>query len=110
MQKGQKSDAAALEKCLNYILEQKTEIKVLFSEHAEHYLAAVCMEIIDELAVREASVRGTPDRQDEYLLGAAASASAFYGFIQIWLTKDISRPPKELVEILKRVMNGNLFM
>ena len=29
---------------------------------------------------------------------------------QIWLTKDISRPPKELVEILKRVMNGNLFM
>lgn len=68
------------------------------------------MEIIDELVVRETPVRGTPDRHDEYLLGAAASASAFYGFIQIWLTKDISKPPKELVEILKRVMNGNLFM
>ncbi len=105
-EKAGKGDETALEKCLTYISERRAEIKILFSEHAEHYLSGVCLEIINEKAVQKASSMSALDRKDEYLLLAAAVASAIYGFVQIWLTKDIGKTPRELVDILKRLAKG----
>ena len=51
-----------------------------------------------------------PDRQDEFLLSAAASASAIYGFIQVWLTRNINKTPGELAVILRQSANGNIFL
>ncbi len=105
-----KDDAAALEGCLDYVLERKTELKVLFSGHAEPYLAGVVMEIINEKVALNASSTGAYDRHDEYLLQAVASAAAAYGFIQVWLTMDIDKTPKELVGIMKKVIQGDVFL
>lgn len=105
-----KNDNAALEACITYISERKAEIKVLLSDHAENFLAGAAMEIINENVAQNASVTGSFDRHDEYLLRAATSASAAFGFIQIWLTMDIDKTPKELVGILKTVVQGNVFL
>ncbi|MBR1842515.1 MAG: TetR/AcrR family transcriptional regulator [Oscillospiraceae bacterium] len=105
-----KDDSAAVEACISYVSEKKSELKVLFSENAENYLAGAAMEIINEKTAEKASAAGTDNRSDEYLLMAATSASAAFGFIQIWLTTDISMTPKELVGILKSVIRGNVFM
>ncbi|MCR5090987.1 MAG: TetR/AcrR family transcriptional regulator [Oscillospiraceae bacterium] len=109
VRKQEKNDSAAIEACLEYISERKTEIKVLFSEHAEHYLAGVCMEIINEIVKKDATLTSSTELYDEYLLRTATSASAVFGFIQIWLTMGIDKTPKELVGILKNVVNGNMF-
>ncbi len=100
--KGRNDDSAALEGCFAFISERKEELKLLFSEHAEHYLNGICMEIINEKVLHTAGVR------DEYLLKAAAAAAAVYGFIQILIKYDIEKKPKELVEIFKSVVTCNV--
>ncbi len=105
-----KDDSAALEACLTYLSERRTELKVLFSGHAEPYLTGVVMEIINEKVSQNAAATGDYDRHDEYLLRAAASAAAAYGFIQIWLTMEIEKTPKELAGILKKVIQGDVFL
>jgi len=105
-----KDDAAAMEACLEYVLERKNELKVLFSDHAEPVLGGVVMEIINENVALNAASSGTYERHDEYLLQAVASAAAAYGFIQVWLTRDIDKTPKELVGILKKVIRGDVFL
>lgn len=104
------NDQAALEASLAYVSERKNELKVLFSEHAENYLAGVAMEIINEKIAQNVPQTELDDRRDEYLLRAASSAAAAYGFIQIWLTLDIEKTPAELVGILKSVVQGNVFL
>ncbi len=94
-------DRRALEAGLTYLAERKQELKVLFSEHVENFLAGVAMEIINERASENARTTDLDDRRDEYLLCAATSASAAFGFIQTWMTMGIERTPAELAGILK---------
>ncbi len=108
--KESKDTGSALEECLAYISERKSELKVLFSDHAEHYLSGACLEIINKKVMQRVLSTSAPDRQDEFLLCAAASASAIYGFIQIWLTKDINKTPGELAVILRKSFNDNVFL
>lgn len=105
-----RDDKAALEECLIYISERKTELKTLFSGNTESFLSGVVVEIINEKVAQNASSTREYDRHDEYLLQAVTSAAAFYGFIQIWLTMDIDKTPKELVGLLKRVIQGDVFL
>ena len=42
-------------------------------------------------------------------LYAVTSASAAYGLIQVWMTKDVDKTPKEIAEILKRTMVNAIF-
>lgn len=103
-------DRRALEAGLTYLAERKQELKVLFSEHAESFLAGVAMEIINERASENARTTDLDDRRDEYLLCAATSASAAFGFIQTWMTMGIERTPAELAGILKSIVQGNVFV
>lgn len=103
-----KNDDAALEACLTYISENKKEIKLLFSDHAENYLAGACMEIIGDIVRSQVDSTNSPDQRDEWLLRIAASASAVFGFLQIWITMDIDKTPGELVKLLKSVVRGNI--
>lgn len=110
LKKESKNTDTALEECLAYISERKSELKVLFSDHAEHYLSGACLEIINEKVMQKVLSTSAPDRQDEFLLSAAASASAIYGFIQVWLTRNINKTPGELAVILRQSANGNIFL
>lgn len=51
-----RNDSAALEECLTYIAERKAELKLLFSENAENYLAGVAMEIINKQLTKNSSL------------------------------------------------------
>ncbi len=99
------NDEAALEKCLTYIAERKADIKVLFSENAENYPASVAMELINEKMKNSTSFTDSDGRRDEYILRTAAAAAATFGFMQTWLVMDINKSPKELVKILRSVVN-----
>lgn len=92
---------SALEASLVYFDERREELKVLFSDHAENYLAGVAMEIINEIVAKDASTSTSTDRRDDHLLRATAAAGATYALIHTWLTRDIDKTPKELVEILE---------
>ncbi len=104
------SDEAALGACLEYIYEHKTEIKVLFSDNAEHCLSGFSLEIIRESEEKK-RITGSDSTKlyDDSFLLAIANASATFGLIQIWLTLDIDKTPKELVSILKQSLRGNFF-
>ncbi len=105
-----KNDNAAVEACLSYVETRKSELNVLFSNHAENYLSSVAMEIINNKVAQNASLTDSYDTNEEYLLCAATAAAAAYGFIHIWLTKNIEKTPRELVSILKKVVQGNVFL
>lgn len=102
-------DDAALEKCLEYIAERKAEIKLLFSGNAEQYLAGFCLGIVNK-KLEEKIADSTAEDHEESLLCAATSAAAVYGFIQIWITTNIDKSPKELVRILKKVVRSDIFL
>lgn len=103
-------DIAALEACLIYIAERKTELKILFSEHAENYLAGIAMEIINKQLTQNAVLIGDQNQREDYLLRAATAGAAVSGFIQTWLLRDIEKTPSDLVKILKSVVQGNIFL
>ena len=104
-----RDDKAALEECLIYISERKAELKTLFSGNTESFLSGVVMEIISE-KVAQSIFSSRKYDHDEYLLRAASVAAAIYGVIQIWITMDINKTPKELVAILKNVIQGDVFL
>ncbi len=103
-------DRAALEACLIYIAERKAELKILFSENAENYLAGIAMEIINKKLAQNAVLIGDQNQCEDYLLRAATAGSAVFGFIQTWLLRDIEKTPSDLVKILKSVVQGNIFL
>jgi len=105
-----KDDSAAVEACLAYVAERKSELNILFSDHLESFLGGIVIEIINEKMARNAAATGAFDLRDEYLLRAAASAAAAYGFIHVWLSNNIDKTPKELTEILKKVIKGDVFL
>ncbi len=105
-----RDDKAALEECFTYISEHKTELKTLFSGNTESFLSGVVVEIINEKVMQSTFSTREYNKHDEYLLRAAAAAAAIYGFIQIWLTMDMDKTPRELVEVLKKVIQGDVFL
>lgn len=108
------SDTAALTACFAYLLSKREELLMLFSDNAEHYLASAAMEIISQEVSQNADLnlkKTSPRYADEAecLLCTAMSASALFGFIQIWITQDINKTPAELVKILKKSNPNNAF-
>lgn len=105
------NDDAALEACLAYISEHKAEIRVLFSPNTEQFLAGFYMDILNEMVLKQELYDKNPAvSHEEQLLYAATTASAIYGFIQIWITMNIDKTPAELVKILKKVLRNNVFI
>lgn len=103
---GNGDDRDALEACFAYFDERRAELRVLFSDHAENYLAGVTMEIVNDFVARNAPAERTTDQQDLHLLRAAASAGATFALIHAWLTLDIKTTPRELVAILGDLRMG----
>ena len=104
------SEEYRIEACMQFLLEKKTELKVLFSPNAESGLNRFCLEIINEKLAhrRELLQERMQGDSDDHFLYAVATASAAFGLLQVWLTMDIDKSPKELVAILKRVIQRNL--
>lgn len=106
----QQSEETAIEACLSYLLECKPTIKVLLSENAENALSGYCLEIINHIVSKhnQAISDHFYGNSTDGFLYAVTTASAAYGLIQIWLTQDIDKKPKEIATILKKTM-VNLF-
>ncbi len=105
------NDEAALEACLEYIYEQRAEIKVLFSENAEHCLSRFSLEIINEnLALKNPDGHNALSGKNiDDFLSAVTTASATFGLIEVWLTMDINKTPKEIVGVLKKTQHSTMF-
>ena len=104
------SEEDRIEACMQFLLERKAEFKVLFSPNAESSLNRFCLEIVNEKLShrRELLQERLQGDSDDHFLYAVATASAAFGLLQVWLTMDIEKSPKELVVILKRVIQKNL--
>ncbi len=100
------SEESAMEVCLDYLLEHKAEIKILFSKNAENNISAFGLEIVKNfLTAREPEYRrNVPEDDTDSFLYVITIASAAYGLISVWLTKDIEKTPGEIAVILKRSM------
>jgi len=104
------SEEDRIEACMQFLLERKSELKVLFSPNAESSLNRFGLEIVNgKLAYRrELLQERLHGDSDDHFLYAVATASAAFGLLEVWLTMDIDKSPKELVAILKRVIQKNL--
>ena len=106
----QQSEETAIEACLSYLFERKSTIRALLSENAENALSGYSLEIIRHIVAKHN--RAISDyfhgNHTDGFLYAVTTASAAYGLIQVWLTQDIDKTPKEIAEILKKAM-VNLF-
>ena len=107
----QLSEEAALEACLSYLFARKSEIKVLFSDNAENTIGGYCLDIVSSFLENGETLRETElmENDTDRFLYAVTSASAAYGLIQIWMTKDVDKTPKEIAAILKRTMVNVIF-
>ncbi len=99
-----------IEACMQYLLDRKTEIKVLFSQNAESSLNRFGLEIVNEKLAQQRALlqERIQGDSDDHFLYAVATASASFGLLEAWLTMDIDKSPRELVRILKRVIKENL--
>lgn len=104
------SEEDRIEACIQFLLDRKPELKVLFSPNAESSLNRFCLEIINQKLShrRELLQERMQGDSDDHFLYAVATASAAFGLLQVWLTMDIDKSPRELVGILKRVIQKNL--
>ncbi len=99
-----------IEACMQFLLERKPELKILFSPNAESCLSRFGLEIVNEKLARRRELlqERMQGDSDDHFLYAVATASAAFGLLQVWLTMDIEKSPRELVAILKRVIQKNL--
>ena len=104
------SEEDRIEACMQFLLERKSELKVLFSPNAESSLNRFGLEIVNgKLAHRrELLQERMQGDSDDHFLYTVATASAAFGLLEVWLTMDIDKSPRELVGILKRVIQKNL--
>ena len=107
-----KNEEARIEACMQFLLERKPEIKILFSKNAESSLNRFCLGIVNEKLAhrRELLQERMQGNSDDHFLYAVATASAAFGLLEVWLTMDIKKSPKELVTILKTVIRENLLL
>lgn len=102
MREKQNSELAVIA-CLTFLRERKSELKLLFSRHAENLMIGFGLEIVNDfvaehkLELREAISRND---DDNYLFAILTSSAAF-GLIQAWLINDIEKTPGEIVAFLK---------
>ncbi len=101
-----------IEACMQFLLNRKAEIRLLFSRNAESSLKRFALEIVDEKLAhrRQLLQERMHGDSDDHFLYAVATASASFGLIETWLTLDIDKTPAEMVSILKRVTGENLLM
>ena len=106
----QKNEEDALAECLRYLLECKPDIKILLSENAENAVSGYSLEIISHVMAthKQAISKHFQGNSTDGFLYAVTTASAAYGLIQVWLTQDVDKTPKEIAAIMKKAM-VNLF-
>ena len=94
---------AGVEACLGYLLEQKTEIKLLFSSNAENYMNGFGLEVVNDFVMNNKAVlrRHTGWNEEDCFLYAVLTASAAFGLVRVWLVNDIEKSPRELLTLLK---------
>ncbi len=94
----------AIEACLDYLYSRKEEIKVLFSNNAENRISGFGLDIVMQ-HLKENKGR-LLESDDEAFIYAIITSSASFGLIQMWLTTDLDKTPKELAAILKRLRDN----
>jgi len=93
----------AIEECLKLLYVRKNEIKLLFSDNAENCISGFGLNIVmDDLDKKKLTV------SDDYYLKAIITSSAAFGLIQVWLTQDIKKTPRQIVEIITQTVNADL--
>ncbi len=97
----------AIEACLDYLYSKKEEIKVLFSSNAENRISGFGLDIVmQQLKENKSRLSGS---DDEAFIYAIITSSASFGLIQMWLTTDLDKTPKELTGILRRIRERMMF-
>jgi len=95
---------AAVEACLEYLHTKKQEIKILFSDNAENCMSGFALQIItDSVQNHKEEIAKSAESMEDTFLYAIITSSAAFALIKIWLTMDIKKTPKEIVELLVKV-------
>ncbi len=99
----------AIEKCCEYLYENRKELRILFTENADHHLKGLSTEIMSEIIERKEILPKTKGLDsDTYSLYIRASGAASYEMIRCWLTEDIAKSPNEIVTLLKNFLPSRL--
>jgi len=103
------SKYSAVESCLEYLYARKDEIKILFSKNAENRVSGFGLDIVNDSVKRiKANLPNNSEEDvDDVFLRAIITSSASYGLIQIWLTTDIDKSPKEILNLLVETFGDN---
>ncbi len=100
---------AAIEKCCEYLYQNRKELRILFNENADHHLKGFSTDIMSEIIERKEILPKTRGLDsDIYSLYIRASGAAAYEMIRCWLTDDIAKSPKEIVTLLKNFLPTGL--
>ena len=102
MKEGQDREHAVIA-CLTFLVERKSEIKLLFSKNAENLMIGFGLEIVNDfVAGHKLELRkAVSQNDDDNYLFAALTSSAAFGLILAWLVSDIDKTPEEIVAFLK---------
>lgn len=100
------SKERALEAMLMYPLDKKEDIKILFSEHAEHTISGFMLEIVKDFVTNDNTLLQEKVKVDmkDYYLYAVLTSYAFFGLLESWIVRDIDKTPKEIVAILRNAL------
>ncbi len=100
----------SVEACLSYLMDKKSEIKLLFSKNAENAISGFALELVNGFVAENESLhRLVGNKTDQYLY-AILTSSALFGLIQIWIVHDIEKTPKDIVALLKNVFRNPFYL
>ncbi len=106
-----RKEGVAVEACLEYLYSKKEEIKILYSKNSENRISGYGLEIvINSISENKGSLPNPIQGDaDDAFLCAVITSSAAYGLIQMWLTTDMKKTPKEIMSLLIRSFGGSFF-
>lgn len=106
----QKNVYAAAEACCEYLYSHKKEIRILFSENADHSLEKFAEEIILRIMTENKTAGKISGlNEDDHTLIMHANAGAVCSFIRQWLVYDIKKTPHEIVELFRKTNTLSVF-
>jgi len=107
-----RSESESLEACFEYLYTKKQEIRVLLSKNSENRISGFCLGIVEDSLKKDRDMlfKNSPGDSDDAYLSAVISASAAFGLIQVWLTTDMDKTPREVVDLLMGALGGRFFV
>ena len=92
-------------RCFTYLDTQKATLKTILSTGVDHYIAESVTEIFSWSWNQFTNLRSLIHLDDdEYMLTVNSLGWAAYHFVKEWILEDIAKSPKEIADLLYRLI------